>query len=603
MWKENELEIEYSEYLNAVNKLTTFKSPGNTGIGGEIYQSLNDEIHKIIYECLVVLWENDNKILPEWWDDASKKMILKKGFEGDGKNYRPITTQNYCHKIFSSIIKEKMNKYCVENNIINDLQFGFKPQFSTHQAIRTYIDILEDAKQYKKSLYVCQIDANKAFDSVDWEVLKKIMIDYGFDKKYIKRVMKMLKNKKAHLNTPLGKSDSFEVTRGSPQGDPISAIIFSIFINPLIEKLNNDVKGYRFSNNKNLAISCIAYADDITLFAEDHVDMQKLLDIVQKFSEQTGLTINVSKTILTTNQKKNKGDIFLIENNEKKILKYTSRKKSIRYLGIYLSINMDKKLQEKMLNDKVKYYMSLIRYRRFTPIQKIYLINRVIIPKIQYAMNFVKLDDSAIDNMNRQIQSVVNFSLGYQHNLSYSALSSEFGLSNLHDVQIESYTSTMLNQCINFPSKFPRKTLIERNNSLTNELKNTGNNLFENCILNLKNMLKKINISVEIPVNDIKLIYRDSIVLKNYITKFNDEDKYKNYEAMNIEDNVYIIIATDGSSKNTTNGKRASSAYTFGSGKLTKAWRSRYDDSFSSEVEAVWGAISSAPINENICIY
>ena len=108
----------------------------------------------------------------------------------------------------------------------------------------------------------------------------------------IKRVMRMLKNKKAHLKTPLGRTESFQITRGSPQGDPISAIIFSIFINPLLECMTKEVRGYKFFNNDEINIHMFTLCWWYNINSRKSFRYAKIMDIVQKFSEQTGLTLH-----------------------------------------------------------------------------------------------------------------------------------------------------------------------------------------------------------------------------------------------------------------------------------------------------------------------
>ena len=48
--------------------------------------------------------------------------------------------------------------------------------------------------------------------------------------------------------------------------------------------------GYQFNN--------IGFIDDISIFAETPVWMQRLLNVVQKFTEWCGMEINVKKTFL-----------------------------------------------------------------------------------------------------------------------------------------------------------------------------------------------------------------------------------------------------------------------------------------------------------------
>lgn len=179
---------------------------------------------------------------------------------------------------------------------LNENQFGFRNERGTSQAIMTMMTVIEDAK-HNEELHLCLIDFTKAFDSVDWDALFRIMEKKGFSNEAVNFIKKYLENRRIRLNTPVGKSGFFKVTRGTPQGDPLSTLFFLIFIDPLLNELDRAGIGYTFSKNRNIHISQIAFADDLALITKTNKDMQELLKIVNAFSEACAFPINPSKTI------------------------------------------------------------------------------------------------------------------------------------------------------------------------------------------------------------------------------------------------------------------------------------------------------------------
>ena len=66
---------------------------------------------------------------------------------------------------------KKVYQYLIENNIIYDLQFGFRQNFSTAHA---FTNLTENIRQDLHEGYIgfeIFLDLHKAFDTVDHEIL------------------------------------------------------------------------------------------------------------------------------------------------------------------------------------------------------------------------------------------------------------------------------------------------------------------------------------------------------------------------------------------------------------------------------------------------
>ncbi len=62
------------------------------------------------------------RIYLEAWGLGIVTSINKKGSTLDPNNYRGITVSSCLGKGFGTILKKRLNKYCDENNIIDDRQ-------------------------------------------------------------------------------------------------------------------------------------------------------------------------------------------------------------------------------------------------------------------------------------------------------------------------------------------------------------------------------------------------------------------------------------------------------------------------------------------------
>ena len=82
------------------------------------------------------------------------------------------------------------------------------------------------------------------------------------------------------------------------KGDPLSPLLFDLMIEPLIRWLNASQKGYHI-NSCGLRLASKWYADDGTLVTNTIEDMMTLLNIVEQFSDWSGIRLNVGKCKVT----------------------------------------------------------------------------------------------------------------------------------------------------------------------------------------------------------------------------------------------------------------------------------------------------------------
>jgi hypothetical protein len=90
---------------------------------------------------------------PTQWTKGVIIPVHKKGPSDDPNNYRGITLASSLGKLFTSVLNERLKHWSIANNIGTDAQYGFKPKYSTVDAIFVLQSLINERIQQKKKLY------------------------------------------------------------------------------------------------------------------------------------------------------------------------------------------------------------------------------------------------------------------------------------------------------------------------------------------------------------------------------------------------------------------------------------------------------------------
>jgi len=170
--------------------------------------------------------------------------------------------------------------------------------------------ITNEANRQNKRVYRVDIDFRNAFNAMSQDALWSVMRLFHIPD--VDLLEQIYDDASVRLAPNDEESATITFNTGVAQGSIISPQLFNIFINALLRMLTATVQregishgiqidedqedsrdadhGYKFNN--------IGFIDNFSIFAETPEGMQKLLNVVQKFTEWCGMEINVKKIFL-----------------------------------------------------------------------------------------------------------------------------------------------------------------------------------------------------------------------------------------------------------------------------------------------------------------
>jgi len=206
--------------------------------------------------------------------------------------FRPISLCSVVYKICSKLIVNRLS--AVLRRLVSEEQGAFLPGRSIFENICL-------TQEFRGGNIMMKIDMAKAYDTVDWEFLLKVLNVFGFSLGFCKLISNCVSSSWFSVVMNGTSKGFFKAGRGLRQGDPLSPYLFilveEVFSRLLRKKVQDGTIGYNLQPRKGLLISHLLYADDMVIFSTGRKkDVRRILEVLDIYAQWSGQVVNASKS-------------------------------------------------------------------------------------------------------------------------------------------------------------------------------------------------------------------------------------------------------------------------------------------------------------------
>ena len=284
-------------------------------------------------------------VFPSQLKEAKVIPVFKnKGSPFDPENYRPISLLSNIDKIFQKLMHKRLTNFLDQSRSIYQLQFGFRADHSTESALLYCVNQISSALDEGNFGCSIFIDLQKAFDTVDHEILLSKLDFYGVRGKALSWFRSFLTNRSQFVTVSGSDSKSKFMKHGVPQGSVLGPLLFLIYVNDLHIALRYSL--------------AVLFADDTMLFLQNEslkpIVKQANIDLklLMHWLKANKISLNTTKTelmIFRPVRKKIDYEVKIKVNGHR-----LRPSNVVKYLGVYIDEHLNWKHHANFVANKLK---------------------------------------------------------------------------------------------------------------------------------------------------------------------------------------------------------------------------------------------------------
>jgi len=235
---------------NILRNLDPAKATGPDEIPTKVLRECAAELASPLSRLFQILFSHC--LFPKQWKNARVIPKHKRDSKSDPTNYRPISLLSVLSKVMESSVHKQLQGYLFRHNLISIKQYGFKPNHCTADLLtvlsQTWNNILDKGGE----VYIVALDIKGAFDQVWHNGLLDKLSAKGITGPLHSWLQNYLEGRSTQVVLSGQSSSPKPINASVPQGSILGPLLFSIFIDDVVEQCNNSI---------------FLYADDYTIYA------------------------------------------------------------------------------------------------------------------------------------------------------------------------------------------------------------------------------------------------------------------------------------------------------------------------------------------------
>ncbi|XP_057803256.1 uncharacterized protein LOC131018559 [Salvia miltiorrhiza] len=289
---------------------------------------------------------------------------------------RLIVLSNFLFKIISKVLAKRLS--IVAMSCVSANQFGFISGRSIHECINRSNGGINMA---------CKIDIKKAFDTLRWDFLLKVLRVAGYADQFVQWISIILRSARLSILYNGQLHGYFECTRGVRQGDPLSPILFGIAEDVLSALFKNCVESGHLQpmrmSRHTLFPTHLFYADDILVFGRaTEANARTILHILNFYGSLSGQICSMEKSNIFFGDKVQSR----LRRSIMGVLKFKRGTLPFIYLGVSIFAGAIKAIYLRAIHDRILLKFARWKGMHLSMARRICLVKSVIHSSITHSM-------------------------------------------------------------------------------------------------------------------------------------------------------------------------------------------------------------------------
>jgi ribonuclease HI/exonuclease III len=434
--RETQADFTLAETEEVIAHLPNGKGAGPDEIPAELFKLVNRNEIVNAFTAAANEHLNGRAIPPEWRDSTMILLHKGKGSTYQIDKYRPITLTQIAYKIYALLLQRRLDHFIEKVAILSPAQQGFRKGRGTDQKLLGMYAAIAAAKEKDLPLHMLSIDLERAFPTVEHWLIEDTLKHYKVPTKLRDAILDTLSQTTARFRLPCGLTDPLNISTGVRQGDPLSATLFNLALNPLLQRLDAIT---RLSPDEQPSSGAHAYADDMDLLANKFETLLAMWEDTKRYCRITNLVISRDKTSFILNDKAASLPHTTPELDGAPIATLPQND-PFRILGVWFTMDLDWKHHQSRAIGQLRGALFTLNKRLLDALETTDIVNKMLVATVSYGMAVVEFAPKKLKQMNADLAQAIArhsklYGAHFAPNFAPAKLDGGLGLYDMNTIQ------------------------------------------------------------------------------------------------------------------------------------------------------------------------